>query len=96
MPTYEYTTVGDGCIYCRDGFEMRQSIRSAALRKCPECGGPIRKVLRNFAHYTARPAFSYDRAANAGFTSYARTGEGLQKIAGPGPDMPATGPEGLP
>ena len=38
MPTYEYE-----CNACQHRFEQFQSITSAALRKCPECG---RRKLR--------------------------------------------------
>jgi putative FmdB family regulatory protein len=33
MPTYEYK-----CSACKHGFEIFQSIKDAAKRKCPECG----------------------------------------------------------
>jgi putative FmdB family regulatory protein len=33
MPTYEYK-----CSACKHGFEVFQSIKDAAKRKCPKCG----------------------------------------------------------
>jgi len=35
--TYECETCGT--------FEARQSISAGALDKCPECGGPVRRLL---------------------------------------------------
>ncbi len=96
MPTYEYIAVEGGCEYCARGFEIRQNIRERALKKCPRCGVAIRKVLSTCHHYTASPSFSYDRAADAGFTSYERSPKGLKKIAGDGPDDPSRSIDGLP
>lgn len=96
MPTYEYKAIEGGCRYCQEGFETRESIRAKPLRKCPECGAEVRRVIGSFQHYTARPRFSYERAASAGFTSYERSESGLKKIAGPGPDLPTDDVSKLP
>jgi putative FmdB family regulatory protein len=40
MPTYQYV-----CRDCEHRFEAVQSIHDANLTECPECGGPIRRVL---------------------------------------------------
>jgi putative FmdB family regulatory protein len=96
VPTYEYIADESGCEYCSQGFEIRQNIRERALKECPKCGAPIRKVLSTCNHYSPSPSFSYDRAADAGFTAYERGSEGLKKIAGDGPDDPSTSIDGLP
>lgn len=96
MPTYEYKSVEGGCEHCATGFDRRQSIKAKPLTTCPTCGAKIRRVLRNCAHFTPKPKFSYDRAADAGFTSYQRTDSGLKKIAGSGPDTPVVNPSDLP
>ncbi len=38
MPTYQY-----GCTNCEHEFEVVQSFSDAAISKCPECGGEVRK-----------------------------------------------------
>ena len=38
MPTYQYA-----CTKCEHEFEVVQSFSDAALSKCPECGGEVRK-----------------------------------------------------
>ncbi len=88
MPTYEYKAIRDGCDKCRIVFEVRQSIRSKPMKTCPDCGAPIQRVIGNVIHYSPRPKFSYDRAADAGFTAYERSPKGLKKVAGDGPEMP--------
>ncbi len=47
MPTYEYqaTKVEGGCERCRERFEVRQSMRDEPLAKCPDCGGPIVRLI---------------------------------------------------
>jgi putative FmdB family regulatory protein len=90
MPTYEYRASEGGCEYCREVFEMRQTIRSKPLKKCPKCGAPVKRLISRVMGYSPKPKFSYDRAANAGFTAYARTPGGLERIAGDGPDAPFT------
>lgn len=40
MPTYEYE-----CRSCSHVFEKYQSITARPLRRCPECGGPVRRLI---------------------------------------------------
>ena len=40
MPTYDYK-----CIQCRHGFEQFQSMSADPIKKCPECGGKVRRLV---------------------------------------------------
>ncbi|MEW6385999.1 MAG: FmdB family zinc ribbon protein [Thermodesulfobacteriota bacterium] len=40
MPTYEYE-----CRACGYQFEMPQGMLDAPLKKCPECQGPVRRLV---------------------------------------------------
>jgi putative FmdB family regulatory protein len=40
MPTYEYE-----CQSCGYRFEVRQGITDAVLRECPECHGPVHRLV---------------------------------------------------
>src|SRR5436190_18819010 len=40
MPIYEYE-----CSACKNRFERSQRFSDPALTDCPECGGPVRRVL---------------------------------------------------
>ena len=40
MPTYEYS-----CTACENQFEVVQRITDSPLKECPECGGPVRKLI---------------------------------------------------
>ena len=40
MPTYDYE-----CAACPHTFEKFQSMTAKPLRKCPECGGRVRRLI---------------------------------------------------
>jgi putative FmdB family regulatory protein len=40
MPTYDYR-----CAACQHEFEEFQSITDKPLKKCPECGGQVKRLL---------------------------------------------------
>jgi putative FmdB family regulatory protein len=40
MPAYEYQ-----CDGCEVHFERRQKMSDAALATCPECGGPVHRLI---------------------------------------------------
>lgn len=40
MPTYEYE-----CDKCGTTFERFQRITEDPVKKCPECGGPVRRLI---------------------------------------------------
>ncbi len=40
MPTYEYE-----CLKCEHRFEVFQSMKEAPKKKCPECGGRVKRLL---------------------------------------------------
>lgn len=40
MPIYQYE-----CSQCNYNFERMQSFRADPVRECPECGGPVRRVI---------------------------------------------------
>ena len=44
MPTYGYK-----CEECGYDFEMFQSIKDDALKKCPECAGQVKRVISSGA-----------------------------------------------
>ncbi|HIE17198.1 MAG TPA: zinc ribbon domain-containing protein [Dehalococcoidia bacterium] len=48
MPIYEYRTTEKGCDYCRDSFEVRQSMGSKPFTKCPRCHSPVRRLISQF------------------------------------------------
>jgi putative FmdB family regulatory protein len=63
MPTYEYQ-----CANCGHRFEQFQSITAPPLGHCPQCGGPLRRLIGAGAGVivkSASPAGSAGRARGA-------------------------------
>jgi putative FmdB family regulatory protein len=48
MPIYEYRAPKDGCLYCRNGFDMIQKMSDNILVKCPRCGSAVKKAICTF------------------------------------------------
>lgn len=44
MPQYEY-----GCSQCHHRFELRQKFSDPPATECPECGGPVQKLISQAA-----------------------------------------------
>jgi putative FmdB family regulatory protein len=40
MPTYEYL-----CDKCKKSFDLLQSIKADPIKKCPECGGKVHRLI---------------------------------------------------
>ncbi len=47
MPIYEYQSIepAQGCPRCRRTFEVIQRVKEHPLRRCPECGEAVRKLV---------------------------------------------------
>lgn len=47
MPTYAYQAIDPegGCEHCKRGFEVVQRITDPPWLSCPQCKGPIRRLL---------------------------------------------------
>ena len=81
MPTYEYqTTAADGaCDMCRARFEIQQSMRAAPLVRCPQCGGPIERLISRCGISTQvseKTMLSDKNLKEKGFTKLVNEGEG--------------------
>jgi putative FmdB family regulatory protein len=83
MPLYEYQ-----CAACRKVHEVMQKFSDAPLEKCPECQGPVQKIvslssfaLKGSGWYTT----DYKRASQAPATSPAAPSEKASPTAEPKP-----------
>lgn len=61
MPTYEYL-----CRACSNRFETWQKMTDEPLTICPECGGPIRRVLFPAGIVFKGPGFYKTDHSNSG------------------------------
>src|SRR2546423_868232 len=92
MPTYEYQ-----CTACGHAFEKFQSIKSAPIKKCPNCGkSKVKRLVGMGAgllfkgsgfYITDYRGDSYNRAARAAPAPPTTTGDATNP---PGADAPAT------
>ena len=82
MPTYEYE-----CAACGHRFDAFQSITAKPLKKCPDCGNAVVKLIS----VTGKPRenlLTPSNLAGKGFTQYKNAGGGhFEKSAGKGPDV---------
>jgi putative FmdB family regulatory protein len=76
VPLYEYQ-----CKKCKHRFEKIQKFSDRAVKKCPQCGGPVEKLL----------SASAVRFKGSGWyvTDYARKGSGSSE-SGAAPDTAKT------
>ncbi len=54
MPAYEYR-----CQECEIQFEQRQKMSEEAVRTCPACGGPVKRLISGGAGAISKGSSSY-------------------------------------
>ncbi len=74
MPTYEYQ-----CDACGHEFEQRQAITAEPLRKCPQCGGKIRRLVSGGAGFIIKGGKS---GSSCSFQDSGKTCCGLDQPCG--------------
>lgn len=73
MPLYEYELCEGDCPVCPGRFTLRRPLDAPALKVCPACRRPVRKVISSFN--TLR-SVSFSDAKKAGFTVLKRVNKG--------------------
>lgn len=73
MPVYEYEHQADPCGRGRV-FEARQSMADDPLAECPDCGGPVRKLMSVVGISTPK---TDSELRNKGFTKLVRRDDGV-------------------
>ena len=79
VPTYVYKAKSKGCRHCRESFEQRQGIKDAPLKKCPECGASVERVIcAPFVQTgpTDKSVLSDKNLKKHGFTKLVNEGDG--------------------
>ena len=75
MPLYEYK-----CIACHKHTEKIQKFSDRPIRKCPECGGPVEKVMHAPAvQFKGTGWYVTDYAAKSDKTDKSKTESGSDK-----------------
>ena len=73
MPIYEYEHIGKSCKLGKQ-FEMVQSMADNPLKKCPECGGKIKKLISSTNISTPK---TNSELRDLGFTKLVRRDDGV-------------------
>jgi len=73
MPVYEYEHTEKACSLGKV-IEVRQSIQDKPLAKCPNCGGPVRRIISAF--YVNTPKSNTD-LRDMGFTKLVKRDKGV-------------------
>jgi putative FmdB family regulatory protein len=76
MPVYEYGASGEseGCKVCNPGFSIHQGMNEESLKKCPECGSDIKRLL--FVPNISAPT-SDTEYRDMGFTKLVKRDDGV-------------------
>ncbi len=81
MPVYEYQTQDPRkpCIHCAEAFEFRHGMNDPPLAACPECGGPVERVV-SACRVDTRPStksqLSDSNLKRLGFNKLVNEGDG--------------------
>lgn len=73
MAVYEYEHQQKAC-ELGEIFEVEQEMREPALERCPQCGGPLRRLISRV--YVSTPKGNSDYK-NMGFTKLVRRDSGV-------------------
>jgi putative FmdB family regulatory protein len=80
MPLYEYQ-----CTKCKHRFEKIQKFSDPDVKKCPECGGKVEKLL-------SAPAVQF-KGSGWYVTDYAKKGGSNSKASSPDDGATSTSPD---
>ena len=74
MPIYIYKAAEKGCDYCKDSFEILQSMSDKPLTRCPRCNGKVKKSPTMVSGGV--PTLSDSNLRDKGFTKLVKRGDG--------------------
>lgn len=73
MPVYEYEHLEKSCCLGKV-FEQTQSIHDKSLTRCPECSGPLRKII---SHTSISVPKTNGELRDLGFTKLVKRDDGV-------------------
>ena len=89
MPLYDYAPKSGKCAQCRGRFEVVQRISAPKLKKCPQCGKAVVRLVSAAAVHGKYSTKSDSRLKDLGLTKYVKTSDGsyARTVGGRGPKM---------
>ena len=80
MPIYEYK-----CQSCGERYEKLQKFSDSPCRKCPRCGGPLRKLISSPAiQFKGKGFYITDYAKKSSPSEEIKAAPGAEKTDAPG------------
>ena len=73
MPVYEYEHLQDPCVMGKI-FEVRHALNEPPRIRCPECGGPVKKLI---SRASIRSPKTDSELRDRGFTKLVRRDDGV-------------------
>ncbi|MFY9316942.1 MAG: zinc ribbon domain-containing protein [Burkholderiales bacterium] len=89
MPLYDYAPKSGKCAKCRGRFEVVQRISEPKLKKCPQCGKAVVRLVSAAAVHGKYSTKSDSKLKDLGLTKYVKTSDGSYErtVGGAGPKM---------
>ncbi|KPJ65603.1 MAG: hypothetical protein AMJ43_10450 [Coxiella sp. DG_40] len=77
MPLYLYRAKNSNkrCEYCGKGFDLLQKSNSEAVKRCPKCGAPVKRIITNFSIGISKSSLD-TKAREKGFHKLKRLNKG--------------------
>ena len=76
MPIYEYGPVSGRCKQCDGRFEVYQRVADARLKRCPDCGKPVERLISAVPVHGKFSTRSDSKIKDLGMTKYVKTSDG--------------------
>lgn len=84
MPLYDYAPKSGKCKQCNGRFEVRQRVAEPKLKRCPDCGKPVERLISRVA-LGGKYSVSDSKVKQLGMTKYKKAGDGVyERTAGSG------------
>lgn len=85
MPFYEYQAINikKSCKYCKDKFEVIQSMSDEVIKKCPECGNKVLKMFSLIGGVVIKNR-QVNQYNDCKYAKYWRDQNGVRHKIGPG------------
>jgi len=88
MPLYDYAPRSGKCTRCKGRFEVVQRVAEPKLKRCPDCGKPVERLISAAAVH-GKFSMAPSRLKDLGMTKYVKTSDGsyARTVGKGGPKM---------
>jgi len=76
MPLYDYAPRSGKCSQCHGRFEVVQRVADPKLKRCPDCGKAVERLVSAAAVHGKYSTRSDSKLKDLGLTKYVKTSDG--------------------